>query len=56
MQDGVGLRTMAQKDPLVEFTLESQRMLGELWETVDFETVKALMDPAVSGEQTMTPW
>lgn len=56
MQDGVGLRTMAQKDPLVEFTLESQRILGELWETVDFETVKALMDPAVSGEQTMTPW
>jgi preprotein translocase subunit SecA len=39
LREGVGLRAMAQKDPLVEYTAEGERMFTELGQTIRAEVV-----------------
>ena len=51
VQEGVGLRTMAMSDPLVEFKRESYRLYGDLVKTMRHEAVKRLLNPAFDIEQ-----
>jgi preprotein translocase subunit SecA len=39
LREGVGLRSMAQKDPLVEYTAEGERMFTELGRAIRGEVV-----------------
>ena len=51
VQEGIGLRTMAMSDPLVEFKRESYRLYGDLVKTMRREAVKRLLNPAFDIEQ-----
>jgi preprotein translocase subunit SecA len=54
LQDGIGLRAMGQKDPLVEWQREGFEMFGQLMEGIDDEFVKYVLhvDAVIEDEPT----
>jgi preprotein translocase subunit SecA len=61
LREGVGLRSMAQKDPLVEYTAEGERMFTELGRAIRGEVVLHVFhaelapeDPEQLQQQTQT--
>jgi preprotein translocase subunit SecA len=50
LREGVHLRAMAQKDPLVEYTSEGERMFRELGETIREEVVLHLFHAELAPE------
>jgi preprotein translocase subunit SecA len=58
LREGVGLRSMAQKDPLVEYTAEGERMFTELGRAIRGEVVLTLFHVEVErdeAEQQLQP-
>jgi len=55
LQDGIGLRAMGQKDPLVEWQREGYDMFGQLVESIDDEFVKYVMHAQVVVEEEVAP-
>jgi preprotein translocase subunit SecA len=51
LREGVHLRQMAQKDPLVEYTAEGERMFTELGRTIRSEVVLHLFHAELAPEQ-----
>jgi preprotein translocase subunit SecA len=51
LREGVGLRAMAQKDPLVEYTAEGERMFTELGRAIRGEVVLHLMHAELAPEE-----
>src|SRR5438270_2477969 len=52
LREGIGLRAMAQKDPLVEYTAEGERMFTELSRAIRGEVVLHLFHAELAPEQT----
>ena len=52
LRTGIGMRSYAQRDPLVEYKKEAYRMFAELLEDIDKQAVRFcfLMQPADQGE------
>jgi preprotein translocase subunit SecA len=44
LKEGIGLRAMAQKDPLVEYTAEGSRMFNDMNEAIRLDTVRTLFN------------
>jgi preprotein translocase subunit SecA len=44
LKEGIGLRAMAQKDPLVEYTTEGSRMFNDMNEAIRLDTVRTLFN------------
>jgi len=59
LREGVGLRAMAQKDPLVEYTAEGERMFTELGRAIRAEVVLHLfhaeLAPQEAQQQELVP-
>ncbi len=55
LQDGIGLRAMGQKDPLVEWQREGFDMFGKLMESVSDEFVKYVMHAQVVVDEEQRP-
>jgi preprotein translocase subunit SecA len=55
LQDGIGLRAMGQKDPLVEWQREGFDMFGQLMESVADEFVKYVMHAQVVVDEDSRP-
>jgi preprotein translocase subunit SecA len=51
LREGVGLRSMAQKDPLVEYTAEGERMFTELGRAIRGEVVLHLFHAELAPEE-----
>ena len=51
LREGVGLRSMAQKDPLVEYTAEGERMFTELGSAIRGEVVLHLFHAELAPEE-----
>ncbi|HLX19828.1 MAG TPA: preprotein translocase subunit SecA, partial [Gaiellaceae bacterium] len=51
LREGIGLRAMAQKDPLVEYTAEGERMFIELSRAIRGEVVLHLFHAELAAEQ-----
>jgi preprotein translocase subunit SecA len=51
LREGVGLRSMAQKDPLVEYTSEGERMFTELGRAIRGEVVLHLFHAELAPEE-----
>jgi preprotein translocase subunit SecA len=51
LREGVGLRSMAQKDPLVEYTAEGERMFTELGVAIRGEVVLHLFHAELAPEE-----
>ncbi len=51
LREGIGLRAMAQKDPLVEYTAEGERMFTELSRSIRGEVVLHLFHAELAPEQ-----
>ncbi|MBV8065468.1 MAG: preprotein translocase subunit SecA [Actinobacteria bacterium] len=51
LREGIGLRAMAQKDPLVEYTAEGERMFTELSRAIRGEVVLHLFHAELAAEQ-----
>jgi preprotein translocase subunit SecA len=51
LREGIGLRAMAQKDPLVEYTAEGERMFIELSRAIRGEVVLHLFHAELAPEQ-----
>src|SRR5579862_7913204 len=51
LREGIGLRAMAQKDPLVEYTAEGERMFTELSRSIRSEVVLHLFHAELAPEQ-----
>jgi preprotein translocase subunit SecA len=51
LREGVGLRSMAQKDPLVEYTSEGERMFTELSRAIRGEVVLHLFHAELAPEE-----
>src|SRR5437763_2659472 len=51
LREGIGLRAMAQKDPLVEYTAEGERMFTELSRAIRGEVVLHLFHAELAPEQ-----
>jgi preprotein translocase subunit SecA len=51
LREGVGLRSMAQKDPLVEYTREGERMFDELGRAIRGEVVLHLFHAELAPEE-----
>jgi preprotein translocase subunit SecA len=51
LREGIGLRAMAQKDPLVEYTAEGERMFTELSSAIRSEVVLHLFHAELAPEQ-----
>jgi len=52
LREGIGLRAMAQKDPLVEYTAEGERMFTELSRAIRGEVVLHLFHAELAPEQS----
>src|SRR5246127_2414574 len=50
LREGVHLRAMAQKDPLVEYTSEGEKMFNELGEAIREEVVLTLFHAEIQAE------
>src|ERR1700756_2593404 len=50
LREGVHLRAMAQKDPLVEYTSEGETMFSELGEAIREEVVLTLFHAEIQAE------
>jgi preprotein translocase subunit SecA len=55
LREGVHLRAMAQKDPLVEYTGEGERMFTELGRVIRGEVVLHLFHAELAAEQGGAP-
>jgi preprotein translocase subunit SecA len=53
LREGVGLRSMAQKDPLVEYTAEGERMFTELGRAIRGEVVLHLFHAELAPEEAV---
>src|SRR5206468_5792021 len=53
LREGVGLRSMAQKDPLVEYTSEGERMFTELGRAIRGEVVLHLFHAELAPEEAV---
>jgi len=53
--DGIGLRAMGQKDPLVEWTREGYEMFGLLMGSIDADYVKYVMHAQIVREEPVGP-
>jgi preprotein translocase subunit SecA len=51
LREGIGLRAMAQKDPLVEYTAEGERMFTDLSSAIRSEVVLHLFHAELAPEQ-----
>jgi preprotein translocase subunit SecA len=52
LREGVHLRSMAQKDPLVEYTAEGERMFTALGQAIRGEVVLHLFHAEIAPEET----
>jgi preprotein translocase subunit SecA len=55
LNEGIGLRAMGQKDPLVEWQREGFAMFGEMMESIDADYVKYVMHVQVVVEEPAEP-
>ncbi len=55
LREGIGLRGYAQRDPLVEYTIEAQTLFTEMIFEIDREIVKRLYHPRIQPQQRRSP-
>ena len=55
LNEGIGLRAMGQKDPLVEWQREGFEMFGKMMESIDVDYVKYVMHVQVVVEEPEEP-
>jgi preprotein translocase subunit SecA len=55
LREGIGLRGLAQKDPLVEYRVEGHQMFQEMMEQVKEEVVSFLFHAEIQFEQDLVP-
>jgi preprotein translocase subunit SecA len=55
LNEGIGLRAMGQKDPLVEWQREGFEMFGKMMESIDVDYVKYVMHVQVVVEEPAEP-
>jgi preprotein translocase subunit SecA len=55
LNEGIGLRAMGQKDPLVEWQREGFEMFGKMMESIDADYVKYVMHVQVVVEEPAEP-
>jgi len=55
LREGIGLRGYAQRDPLVEYTIESQRLFREMLFEMDREIVRRLFHPMIEPSKQRSP-
>ncbi|MBN1150292.1 preprotein translocase subunit SecA [candidate division WOR-3 bacterium] len=55
LREGIGLRGYAQRDPLIEYTIEAQTLFNEMLFEIDREIVKRLYHPRIQPQERRSP-
>ena len=55
LREGIGLRGYAQRDPLVEYTIESQKLFHQMLFDMDREIIRKLFHPLIQPSKQRSP-
>lgn len=55
LREGIGLRGYAQRDPLIEYTIEAQTLFSEMIFEIDREIVRRLYNPRIQPKERKSP-